>query len=61
MAPFQNVRRDCTFIMKGFVNSAVRVCRRKNEKSGIREIGIEAYFDEKKNISHYIHYKEKVE
>ncbi len=27
----------------------------------LREIGLEAYFAEKKDVSHYLHYKEKTE
>jgi hypothetical protein len=33
----------------------------ENGSSRIKEIGVEAYFDEKKNVSHYIRFKKKAE
>lgn len=33
----------------------------ENGNRRIKEVGINAYFDEKKDVSHYIHYKKKAE
>jgi hypothetical protein len=33
----------------------------ENGSRRIKEVGIEAYFEEKKDVSHYIHYKKKAE